>query len=162
MLPEEMKLFVDTRQHGPEHAKRAFLPGQEGIRAAQTDYKSILLPVRLLEQGIPGCYLHCAASAPQAGLIPLGIIGGAARSSVGLIRVPGYYKRNAWYRHISHQSCRPHATGKIETVSQSADLASICNQAFPACGNSCVAANHEYTLYYVNAESGTVMPQIAK
>ncbi len=159
MLPEELKLLVAARQHAAEQ-QRAFLPDQEGIASTNPDYKLIRLPVRLLEKGVPGCYLHCAASAPQGGgLIPLGIIGGAARSSVGLIRVPGFYKRNEWFRHPSHQSCRPDATGKVETVAQSADLASLCNRTFPACDNSCVAANHEYTLYYVNAASGTVVDQ---
>lgn len=158
IMPEEMKLLIH-RGRAQAEGVRPFHPGQESIRENDPSFRQIALPVKLLEKGVPGCYLHCAAAA-DTGILPLGNVGGDARSSVGLIRVTGMYKRNDWYRHVSHQHCRPDARSESpDRVMQSSELADLCNRTFPACKNSCVAANHDFTLYYVSPEFGRILPE---
>lgn len=160
IMPDELKMLVDARQQPSAEGLRPFHPGQESIQESDPSFRQIRFPVRFIEKGVPGCYLHCAAASPDTGILSLGKVGGKDRSSVGLIRVAGIYKRSAWYRHVSHQHCSPGAQpGDPEKIVQSSEMASLCNRTFPACKDSCTATNHPYTLYYVNPEFGKVLPQ---
>ena len=154
ILPGELRMSVD-KEAGTNAPVRPFPSGQEGISEDNPAYRTIRLPVKLIETGVPGCYLHCAAA--TSGVLALGPVGGISRMSVGLIRVSGVYRRNDWYRHKSHQSCIPPGAGTSDAVIQNKELALLCNRTFPLCNNPCVAANHEYTLYYVTPEMGKVL-----
>lgn len=145
IAPAELELYVHNGGYSPSEGQRPFPPSP--ANRGNSDYRKIRLPVRHIEKGIPGCYLHCAAG---RGLLSTGVVANQERFSVGLIRVAGVYKRNERFKHHAQQQCVPQS-GSLQTE-KSSELSELCNREYPACEGSCVAVNQQYTLHYVSAE----------
>lgn len=159
ILPSEMELFLHNSDYDPKDGQRPFVAGQENAGPNKPDWKPFRLPVKNLETGVPGCYMHCATTEKDKGLFSLGTVERVHWRSVGLMRVKGVYKRERDYRNESFQYCLPDGGTRGDKNVQSIAVGQMCEQAFPECKGRCSAINNFMTLYYVNPSTGKVLPE---
>ena len=160
VLPPVMDLLLLQGNYSLEDGQNPFPPAsRDAQQSDNSTYKLIHLPVKNLEAGVPGCYLHCATREEASGLFSLGRSRDISWRTFGLIRVKGVYKRERPYRNETFQYCLPDGGTRGDDNVQSMAINRMCNDAFPACKGDCIARNHFGTLYYANPDAGKVLPE---
>ena len=73
VMPSQIDLLLLQGNYSLEDGQRPFPPRSEDVQQLDNStYSRIHLPVKNLERGVPGCYLHCATREESRGLFSRG------------------------------------------------------------------------------------------